>query len=259
MLRSFIAVLVFAGFLCLASPSWAAPSGNAQARIGLNRTVPAIDFTNVALKEAIDFLREISGANVHVNWRALEAAGIDPTTQINVKLRQVSLRKVLDLVLSEAAGGNATLAFYVDGGVIEVTTKDIADSIMYTVVYDVQDLLFEPPQFDAPPDFNLANESNAGTGQRGGGSRSGGGSRGGGGRNGGGGGLFGPSTGGGGGATQQRDKGAKAEELVTLITETVTPTVWLANGGKATIRYFNGNLIITAPRSVHEQIGGPID
>jgi hypothetical protein len=31
------------------------------------------------------------------------------------------------------------------------------------------------------------------------------------------------------------------------------------NGGKGTIRFFNGNLIVTAPRSVHEAIGGPVD
>ncbi len=41
--------------------------------------------------------------------------------------------------------------------------------------------------------------------------------------------------------------------------DTVEPEVWRENGGTASIRYFRGRLIITAPRSVHEQIGGAID
>ncbi len=56
-----------------------------------------------------------------------------------------------------------------------------------------------------------------------------------------------------------RDRDAKANELVQLIVETVTPSIWVQNGGKGTIRFFNGNLIVTAPRSVHEAIGGPVD
>lgn len=273
MLRKLTRATVVAGALSLGvvaleQPGLAAttPTGssNAQVRAGLNRSLPATDFRNIALKDAIDFLRDVSGANLHVNWRALEAAGVTPDTTINIKLRAVSLRKVLSLVLAEAAGGNATLTFYVDDGVIEVTTQELADSIMFTVVYPVQDLLFEPAPIDIPPDFALANESNAGTGQRGygggGGGRGGrsGQVRGGVGGGGGGGSIFG--TGGGGGSSgQAQDKGAKAEELVNLIVETVSPNVWTQNGGKASIRFFNGNLIVTAPRSVHEQIGGPID
>jgi hypothetical protein len=46
---------------------------------------------------------------------------------------------------------------------------------------------------------------------------------------------------------------------VDLIVQTVYPNMWVQNGGKASIRFFNGNLIVTAPRSVHEAIGGPVD
>ena len=58
---------------------------------------------------------------------------------------------------------------------------------------------------------------------------------------------------------QPRAKDAKAQELVDLIVDTVSPTIWLRNGGMARIRFFDGNLIVTAPRSVHEAIGGPMD
>jgi uncharacterized membrane protein YgcG len=250
--------------LMLCGECFAAKSAaNAQTRAQLDRVLPVVNFSNVTLKDAIDFLRDVSGSNIHVNWKAIEAAGITPDTAINVKLRQVSLRKVLGLLLSEASGG-VGLTFYIDDGVIEITTTEIADNTMYTVVYPVQDLLVEPPPFIEPPQFDLSYASSRGSAGGGRGGGGGGGGRGGGGGGGGGGsggqgGLFGQSGQNYGQQNTPRDKDAKAKELVELITETVTPSIWVQNGGKATIRFFNGNLIVTAPRSVHEAIGGPVD
>ena len=136
-------------------------AANAQTRAQLDRVLPAVIFSNVTLKDAIDFLRDVSGSNIHVNWKAIEAAGITPDTAINIKLRQVLLQKVLGLLLSEASGG-AGLTFYIDDGVIEITTKEIADNTMYTVVYPVQDLLVEPPPFVEPPQFDLSYASSRG-------------------------------------------------------------------------------------------------
>src|SRR3954464_11537876 len=129
-------------------------AANAQTRVQLDRVLPSITFTNVTLKEAVEFLRDVSGSNVHVNWKAIEAAGVTQDTQINIKLRQVSLRKVLRLVLTEASGGTG-LTFFVEDGVIEITTAEQADNVMYTVVYPVQDLLVEAPAVVPPPDFML--------------------------------------------------------------------------------------------------------
>src|SRR6266850_210709 len=224
-------------------------AANAQTRAQLDRVLPAVNFANVTLKDAIDFLRDVSGSNIHVNWKAIEAAGITPDTAINIKLRQVLLQKVLGLLLSEASGG-AGLTFYIDDGVIEITTREIADNTMYTVVYPVQDLLVEPPPFVEPPQFDLSYASSrGGAGGGSGGRGSGGGQT-----------LFGQN---GQNWNQQnnqpRDKDAKAKELVELIVDAVSPSIWVRNGGKATIRVFDGNLVVTAPRSVHEEIGGPLD
>jgi len=251
MLRKSALALIVVGMLAISRFASAA-SQNAQAKVSLDRVLPAINFTNVTLRDAVDFLRDVSGANIHANWKAIEAAGVAPDTTVNVKLRQVSLRKVMGLVLSEASGG-VGLTFYVDDGVIEITTSEIADQQMYTVVYPVQDLLVEPPDFIQPPDFDLSQSQGHSAGGGGGGRGGGGGGRGGGQ------GLFGGSSAGNSSTQNKRDPKAKADELVQLIVDTVTPSIWVQNGGKATIRLFNGNLVVTAPRSVHEQIGGPID
>jgi len=246
-LGAFLLVLL----ACCGDAFAARSAANAQTRAQLDRVLPAVNFSNVTLKDAIDFLRDVSGSNIHVNWKAIEAAGITQDTQINIKLRQVSLRKVLALLLNEASGG-VGLTFYIDDGVIEITTTELADSQMYTVVYPVQDLLVERQPFIEPPQFDLSYASSRG-GVGGSGGRGSSGS--GGSQN-----LFGTYAQ---NFNQQQQNqprvNSKAQELVDLIVDTVSPNIWVPNGGPARIRFFDGNLIVTAPRSVHEELGGPID
>lgn len=207
-----------------------------SARAALNLRLPEVNFSSVALADVIEFIRDTSGANLHVNWRALEEVGVGKDTPVSIRLRGASIRKVLNLALTDAAGGADMLAFYPADDVIEVTTREIADSELITRVYPVEDLLVEVPDFDNAPDFNL--QAASGTG-------------------GGGGQLF---SGGGG---QETDRGTtrteRAEQLISLIIDTIQPDIWAANGGTATIRFFNGSLIVRAPRSVHEALGGRVD
>jgi hypothetical protein len=232
----------------------AAPSDQSVvANAALSRLLPEVKFSSAPLKDCIDFLRDVSGANIHVNWRALEAAGVTGDTPVNVRLRSVPLRKVLNVILAESGAGG-TLTYYTADGVIEITTTELADKEQITRVYPIEDLIMEIPDFDNAPDFSLESASggSGGGGSRGGG---GGGRSGGGGGGGSGGGLFG---GGGGGETKEKTttKTERAEALVALVRETIRPEIWRENGGTASVRYYNGHLVVTAPRSVHEALGG---
>jgi uncharacterized membrane protein YgcG len=226
---------------------WFASPGHAEvsAKRALNSVLPATNLDNVSLSDAIDFLRDVSGANIHVNWRALEGIGVGKDAQVNVKLRSVTLRKVLDLVVSEAGAGSA-LTYYIDQGVIEVTTRELADKDQFTRVYPIQDLIVEVPDF-VGPDFNITNNNSGGGGRGGGG---GGGSS-----------IFGGGSGGSGGSQDEKTmtRAERADALIEVITSTIQPEIWQVNGGSAAIRFFNGSLIVTAPRSVHEALGGNVD
>ena len=218
----------------------------------LSQRVPELKFQGVTLSDAIDFLRDISGANMTVNWKALEGAGVSRDTSVNLHLRGVSMRKALDLLLSEAGGGDQ-LTYDIDQGVIEITTRELADRKMVTRVYPVDDLIMVIPDFTDAPQFNLDASQN---------------------QSGGGGGSSGGAGGAGGGQTtianslfanqgqlnqnqeQVKTKAERAQELVDLIQNIVFPDIWKDNGGTASIRYFNGSLVVTAPRSVQEAIGG---
>ena len=211
----------------------------------LDRTLPEMKFTGVTFGDAIDFIRDAGGVNIHVNWKALELQNVTPDTPVNIRLRSVSLRKVLNLLVSEA-GGSDVVTWYVDEGVIEVTTRELADKKVYTRVYPVDDLVMDIPDFADPPNFDLSQSSQQGRGGGGGGGGGGSGT-----------GIFGGNA-----STDRKSREnvmtreERGEQLVQLVTETVRPEIWAVNGGTATIRYFRGSLIVTAPRSVHEALGG---
>ena len=210
----------------------------------LKRTLPEVKFNQVTLEDAVDFLRDVSGTNLHVNWRALEGVGITKQTPVTMQLSDVPMRRVLRSLLDECGGPNQ-LTYFVDDGIIEITSRELADSQMITRVYPVEDIVVEIPNF-AGPTLDLANQnsqvSGGGGGGGGGGSSSG---------------LFGSgSNTTGNGVDQQTTKQQRADSLVDTIKQTVQPSIWRDNGGTASIRYFNGHLIVTAPRSVHEAISG---
>lgn len=234
-----VLVAVAAGLLSLAA---FAPPARAQRVLGT--VVPKLEFDNMPLEECIDYLRDLTEANIHVNWKVLEEAGITPDTPVNLRLRGVSLRKALTLVLAEVSGGEG-LTFDVDGGVIEITTRELADQKVYTKVYPVGDLLLEIPDFDDAPNFSLEsqNSNNQGGGQGGQGGQ-------------GGNGIFDEDSNDEDEEEDVKTKEERAQELVDLIKEVIQPDIWRDNGGPASIRYFNDTLVVTAPRSVHEAIGG---
>jgi uncharacterized membrane protein YgcG len=256
-----VATFVVAGALSAAVASVIPlPHASAAAPAGttLNTPLPESKFTGVGLGDAIDFIRDVSGANIVVNWKALAEAGVTPDTPVNLRLHNVSVRKVLAALLQQAGGGDQ-LTFVASEGVIEITTQQIADARLITKVYPIDDLLVEVPDFTDAPNFDLANRGGGGSsGGGGGGSRGGGGGgggRGGGGGGGGGGGLFGNAM-----NNQQqtkvKTKEERGQEIIDLIVNTVRPDVWKDNGGTASVRYFNGSLIVSAPASVHELLGG---
>jgi len=228
---SFAYALLSAWILVMASTS--ASAAEVSARRVLNNVLPDVKFDNVSISDAIDFLRDVSAANIHVNWRALEEVGVGKDTTVNVRLRSVSLRKILSMVLNEAGTGNI-LTYYIDDNVIEVTTREIADKQLITKIYPVDDLIMEVPDFIGP-DFQINQASSAGGGGGGGSSLVSGGTN---------------------DNQQVVTRAERAQALVDTIQTIIQPEIWNINGGTAAIRFWNGSLIVTAPRSVHEALGG---
>jgi general secretion pathway protein D len=201
----------------------------------LDKRVPSMQLPQVALSDAIDFLRDIMGANILVNWKALEAAGIDKqSTQVSVMVRDVKFSKVLDIILQEAGAGK--LAYTIDEGVITISTADELNKVVVTRVYDITDLLINP-NFD-PTITNIS----GGTSQVGG---SGGGG--------------GTTTIGQGNNASQNNTSTRQQQLLDIkkkIENTVEFSSWKDNdpNGYGQIDDFNNQLIITQTSEVHDKI-----
>ncbi len=200
----------------------------------LETRLPEANLTNVPFGDAMDFLRDVGGLNIVVDWKALEAINISKGAEINLNLHDVAAGKVLSLILEEAGPGDL-LTYYIDDNVVQVTTRAIADEKLITVVYYVMDLLQPNDTFN----YQITNIS-GGSAQVG----SGGGTA-----------TLTPNSSG----AQSKTIDQKADDLIKLIETVVRPEVWRDNGGTASMAYLNGNLIVTAPRSVQEAIGGPVD
>ena len=112
-------------------------------RAQLKRPMPELNFQGVAFSDVIDFLRDVSGANIFVNWKTLENANVDPNTPITLRLRNVPVGEALDLILSAAAGKQNLLAYQVKGNVITISTvKDLGGPAgLVTRTYDVHELV----------------------------------------------------------------------------------------------------------------------
>jgi hypothetical protein len=107
-------------------------------RAMLDRALPEVTFDGVGLSDVIDFLRDVTNANIFVNWRALEGAGIDRGATVNVRLRDVKFSKALQIILDGVGGDEVRLGYTVGDGVVTISTEAPAP---HTRAYDVRDIL----------------------------------------------------------------------------------------------------------------------
>jgi Flp pilus assembly secretin CpaC/tetratricopeptide (TPR) repeat protein len=212
----------------------------------LDTRVSKLDFEDMELSQVFEFLRDVSGANIHVKWRALALESIEPATTVNVHLSSVTFRKALDTILEDVATGGEPgvgetgLGYVIDEGVITISTK--ADLGKQTVVrvYDIRDMIVRVPMFEGP----RLGRSTKGAGDDSSDSS----------------GLFDPSAGGGSdtGTGLEGDLKSRSEiitEIKTLVTDTVDRDSWRDAGGEAgAISEIGGQLVITQTIENHESI-----
>jgi len=146
-----------ARFTQLAGPSArpalqpAAPSPGPTTRpVRVRPPYRSIEFDKLPLKDVVDFFRMESALDYHVNWRSLEAVGIERSTPVTLQASRISLAKALDLVTEEVSGplGKLDRVYWVnDGGIIKIATGTALDRNLQVRVFDVADLLMVVPNF----------------------------------------------------------------------------------------------------------------
>lgn len=201
------------------------------AAVKFEKTVDVV-FNKLPLGEAIRYLRDVTGANVWVNWRVLDVAGIEPKQEVTLDLQQVQAIIALRFLLLEASNGSLRLGYRFQDGVLMISTiEDLARDTV-TRVYDVRDLILELmkgpifPTTRPVQSIQPAGPPTPATQPSGGG-------------------LFG-----GGAYRYGYDEPLTEQEasdaLVRLIQETISPTVWREAGGSTgAVRALRGRLVVT--------------
>ncbi len=208
---------------------------NRAVRKKLMQTHRKFEFSGVPFEQVTEFMREVSGASIHVKWNALEQAGINRDTPVNVKLTDVTIEKALRTVLDDVGGINP-LGFVIDDGVITISTRNDLSRQVVTRVYDISDLIVRVPSFEGPR-IDLSNQStNASSNNTSGGGGSGG--------------FFGSggnNTGGGNnvGGENQVSRQQLIGDMLDLIRATISPDSWITASGTGSIREMGGQIVVS--------------
>ncbi len=219
----------------------------------LRRIVDA-NFEANSFEQVINYLRNSTGANIAVNWPALELAGVDRNRLISLQLSNVPAEQLLELVLDQAGAEVQDIdpiGYSIIEGVVTISTERDLQRSTIARVYDIDDLLVTVPDFAEAPAFDLnealSNTESGGSNQNSGG----GGGGGGGGFGGGGGGLFGDD------ADSAEEVELSREDLVAQIQDLITTTVGESEDWQlqdSTLQELNGNLIVRTTPDNHRSI-----
>ncbi len=129
------------------------PAPAARPAAGRGGAAGEISFDQTALRDVIQFLRDLSGLNIHVNWRSLEVTGVTPDTPLTLKARGLSLRRLLDLITDHLSAGRdrfSSVYWILDEGVVHIATGDAFNQTTVTRSYEAGDLLMVIPNFPGP-------------------------------------------------------------------------------------------------------------
>lgn len=104
----------------------------------------SVAFQETDFKQCIDFLRDITGLNIVVSRKAQEVA---KDLKVTLRLRDIALKNALALIL----GINPDLRYGIRFDVLYIGTKDeFISRGGYLVIYEISDIVYRPPDFEAP-------------------------------------------------------------------------------------------------------------
>ena len=86
-----------------------------------------------------------------MNWRALKSSGIEKETPINIKVKNVSLRQALNLVVDQLSGNSGKferIYWVVDGNIVRIAPGTVFNVKLRTKVLDVADLIVPIRNFE---------------------------------------------------------------------------------------------------------------
>lgn len=122
--------------------AWGQEGGKAEAVRRLEGLRISVDFQDVKLAEAVDYLRDVTGINLVLLPKAQEAAGEAP---VRLKVKDLTVKSVLKLLL----GARNLAATWKDNAVVIVPQDELHASVTLQM-YDIRAQLLELKDFPGP-------------------------------------------------------------------------------------------------------------
>jgi type II secretory pathway component HofQ len=115
----------------------AKPAATAEQRIrAALQEETNLEFVESPLKEALTYIADKHKIDVQYDVVALRDAAVDPTAiPVSINVHEIKLASALNLILRQN-----DLTMIIQDEVLQITTKDRANSILVMRVYDVHDL-----------------------------------------------------------------------------------------------------------------------
>lgn len=224
-------------------------------QVMLRTPIEHVSWDDAPFTEVLEWVRSKSDKNnpfnIIVRWRALEISGVDPQTTVTLALEQVTVAQVLDEVLGQISGADPLL-YVSKGNLLRFTTKSDLRRELYTRTYDVGEIVMKSRGLRVKPKFFSGRQLDFGV-------------------------ATATPAAGIGGSSETLNIGAflfgdpseddddsddvtddeLAERIMEAIVKTVAPESWRVNGGRGSLSFINGLLIVRNSADVHQLIGGP--
>ncbi|MBY0261491.1 MAG: hypothetical protein K2Q20_04070, partial [Phycisphaerales bacterium] len=204
--------------------------------------IPSIDLNENRFEDAVKFLAQVTQLSFDPDWEALAGVGVEKDTLVTLKLTNATVKTVLDRLTQKVSRDQfARAGWAVNEGVLVVSSDEALRRNRTLVIYNIQDLLFEIPNYPDVPQIDLNNVlQQASSGGGGGGGQS-------------------PFTG---NQNTQNQVDPQARErrirqIIDIIQQNVDFDGWKDNGGETgALQELNGSLIITNTPKNHREIVG---
>ena len=95
-----------------------------------------MDFTETPLQDTVDYLKHRHKIEIQLDNRALEDAAIGSDTPVTCTVKDVKLKSGLELLLRDM-----DLTYIIQNEILLITTKDTAETELFTRTYPVGDLV----------------------------------------------------------------------------------------------------------------------
>jgi hypothetical protein len=89
--------------------------------MALQIKLPPVKFDAVQLRDAMDFLRDVTGANIQVNWPGFKRRGIHPDTPVNARFKDQTLEQRLREMFAGVGAQNAAIRYIEDNAAITIS------------------------------------------------------------------------------------------------------------------------------------------